>query len=279
MSRSPLRYPGGKQKAISKIAPYLPPSFQEFREPFVGGGAVLFYVLQQHPSLSCWINDLNPELYCFWVQVKTNLAALVEQVWQVKRSSQDGRALFEDLVSVNTTKLTPLERAVRFFVLNRITFSGTIESGGYSQASFESRFTDSSIHRLEHLEGCLEHTRITNADYSLLLQEPGEEVLIFLDPPYLSKTHSKLYGRKGQLHTGFDHQRFAKLMSACPHRWLITYDDCQEVRENFDFAHIYPWELQYGMNNYRQDRAEKGRELMITNYPVDRHILESIQSA
>ena len=268
MPRSPLRYPGGKQKAISHIAQYLPPSFQEFREPFVGGGAVLFYVLQQRSLLPAWINDLNPELYYFWVQVKTNLAALVEHIWEVKRSSQDGRALFEYLTAIDTTELNPLERAVRFFVLNRITFSGTIESGGYSQASFESRFTDSSIHRLENLQGCLEHTRITNFDYSVLLQEPGDDVFIFLDPPYLSKTHSKLYGKKGKLHTNFDHQRFAQLMSECSHQWLITYDDCETVRHNFNFAHIYPWELQYGMNNYQQGKAEKGQELMITNYPI-----------
>ena len=46
MLKSPLRYPGGKQKAISQIAHYLPPKFKEFREPFVGGGSIFFYVLQ-----------------------------------------------------------------------------------------------------------------------------------------------------------------------------------------------------------------------------------------
>lgn len=268
MPKSPLRYPGGKQKAIPQIAPYLPQTFKEFREPFVGGGSVLFYILQQQPELPCWINDLNQELYYFWLQVKTNLPELVEQVSQIKREAKDGRALFDHLASANTNTLSPSQRAVRFFVLNRITFSGTIESGGYSQASFEGRFTESSIQRLSALQGCLDQTRITNADYSVLLQEPGEDVFIFLDPPYLSKTRSKLYGRKGDLHTCFDHQRFAQLMSDCSHQWLITYDDCEEVREYFAFAYIYEWELQYGMNNYMQNKAEKGKELFISNYPI-----------
>ncbi len=108
-------------------------------------------------------------------------------------------------------------------------------------------------------------------DYSVLLQEPGEDVFIFLDPPYLSKTRSGLYGRKGDLHTCFDRQRFARLMTECNHQWLITYDYCEEVRQNFAFAHIYEWELQYGMNNYMQGKADKGRELFISNYPVELH--------
>ena len=83
---SPLRYPGGKQKAITKIANYLPPSFKEYREPFLGGGSVFFHVLQTAPQIKYWINDLNEELYHFWFQCQTNLPLLVEQVWKIKRS-------------------------------------------------------------------------------------------------------------------------------------------------------------------------------------------------
>jgi DNA adenine methylase len=51
-------------------------------------------------------------------------------------------------------------------------------------------------------------------------------------------------------------------MKKCKHLWLITYDDCQEVRRLFSFAYIYSWELQYGMT------TKKGKELFITNYRV-----------
>lgn len=278
MLKSPLRYPGGKQKAIPQIAHYLPPKFKEFREPFVGGGSVFFHILQKHSSMPCWVNDRNPELYYFWHQVTTNLPELVESVYQVKKQTTDGRALFKSLASADTSIMSPLERAVRFFVLNRITFSGTIESGGYSAASFKGRFTDSSIERLAALDGCFINTRVTNFDYRVLLTEPGEDVFIFLDPPYLSKTQSKLYGRKGDLHTCFDHSRFAKLMAECSHKWLITYDNCEQVQRSFSFAYIYEWELQYGMNNYKQKKADKGKELFITNYPVESNILSAIIS-
>ncbi|MDH6058258.1 DNA adenine methylase [Umezakia ovalisporum] len=276
MLKSPLRYPGGKQKAIPQIAHYLLPKFKEFREPFVGGGSVFFHVSQKYQYMHCWVNDLNRELYYFWHQVKTNLPELVESVWKVKKQTTDGRTLFKSLATADTSTMSPLYRAVRFFVLNRITFSGTIESGGYSGASFKGRFTDSSIERLAALDGCFINTRVTNFDYSTLLTEPGEDVFIFLDPPYFSKSESKLYGKKGDLHKSFDHSRFAKLMAECSHKWLITYDNCEEVRRNFAFAYIYEWELQYGMNNYKQQKAGKGKELFITNYPVESYNLPTI---
>jgi DNA adenine methylase len=276
MIKSPLRYPGGKSRAIKTISEYLPEKFSEFREPFVGGGSVFIYLKQQFPNLKISINDLNPELFLFWHLAKSDLPKLVSAVRQVKENSQDGKLLFAELAHVNVNTLSDLERAVRFFVLNRITFSGTIESGGFSLESFHKRFTNSSIDRLEKLENILtEDIKITNLDYSYLINEPGKDVFIFLDPPYVKAEKSKLYGRKGDLHTGFDHQRFASNLKQCPHNWLITYDDCPEIRENFKWANIIAWELQYGMNNYKQKKAEKGKELFISNYEINQNLKKS----
>jgi DNA adenine methylase len=146
-----------------------------------------------------------------------------------------------------------------------MTFSGTVDSGGYSQQAFERRFTDSSIERLRKLSIHLSSIHITHGDYEELLFQPGDNVFIFLDPP-LSATKSKLYGVRGKLHTGFDHEQFANNMRNCPHPWLITCDDSPEVRKLFEFAHIIEWTLQYGMNNYKQTFAAEGRELLIKNY-------------
>jgi DNA adenine methylase len=57
--KSPLRYPGGKSKAIAQIINYLPEHFTEYREPFVVVGSLFVYLKQQKPKLECWINDLN----------------------------------------------------------------------------------------------------------------------------------------------------------------------------------------------------------------------------
>ena len=172
------------------------------------------------------------------------------------------------MVNADVSKLTGFERAVRFFILNRITFSGVVESGGYSQQAFDNRFTPSSIERLTEIGKVLEGITITNTDYSELLKDQNERIFTFLDPPYFTASKSKLYGKNGTLHTGFDHGEFAREMKKCKQSWLITYDDSPEVRVNFAFAKIFlvPWKLQYGMNNYKQVKAAQGNELFIANY-------------
>ncbi|MBL1199879.1 MAG: DNA adenine methylase [Nostoc sp. GBBB01] len=269
MLKSPLRYPGGKSKAINQIVEYLPEDFDEFREPFVGGGSVFIYLKQKFPDIKIWINDLNCELFLFWKFTQSHLPQLVKEIRHIKAKYTDGKLLFTELATINVNHLSDFDRAVRFFVLNRITFSGTVESGGFSQEAFHKRFTNSSIERLEKLETILaKNVEITNLDYSYLLHKEGEKVFLFLDPPYFSATKSKLYGKDGNLHTSFQHQRFAELLQQCHHRWLITYDDSPQIRENFQWANISEWQLQYGMNNYKQSSAAKGKELFITNYKL-----------
>ncbi|MBW4622710.1 MAG: DNA adenine methylase [Cyanosarcina radialis HA8281-LM2] len=265
--KSPLRYPGGKSKAIGQIIPHLPLNFTEYREPFVGGGSVFLAVKQlfNNRVKSYRINDLNYDLYCFWKYARDEIELLVDRITEIKQKYLDGRELF-NYFTRHDLKLSEFERAVRFFILNRITFSGTVDSGGYSQQAFERRFTDSSIDRLRQLSPLLLSVDITNKDYEELLLQDGEGVLIFLDPPYFSATKSRLYGVKGTLHTAFDHDRFAANMRKCQHRWLITYDDSVEIRKLFNFANITEWTLQYGMNNYKQEFAATGKELIIKNY-------------
>lgn len=274
IAKSPLRYPGGKSRALKQILPLIPLNISEFREPFVGGGSVFFAIrsLFQNRIKSYWINDLNYDLYCFWKQTRDNGPNLVETLTKTHVTTKNGRALFEkltkakDLLNKNPDMLSEFERAVRFFVLNRITFSGVVDSGGYSQSAYEKRFTESSIERVKNISPYLSDVKITNGDYTAPLFQDGNNVFIFLDPPYWKAAGSKLYGVRGELHTTFDHAQFAENMRKCPHKWLITYDDSPVIRELFDFAEIQEWTLQYGMNNYRKDSAAKGKELFIKNY-------------
>ena len=264
MIKSPLRYPGGKSRAIDTIAKIIP-DFDEFREPFLGGGSVFVYVKQRFPNKKFWINDLYSELYKFWEMTQKDVDNLIAKVYEWKTKYTIGKELYHFL-NENLGKFNDLERAAAFFVYNRITFSGTTLSGGYSEGAFTGRFTESSIKRLNDLAKIINGSLITNYDYEEVIKKEGDNVFIFLDPPYYSATKSALYGKNGHLHKSFDHKRFAENMKNCQHKWLITYDDSEYIRNLFSFAHITSWNLTYGMRNITENSDQKGKELFISNY-------------
>src|SRR3989344_7582092 len=263
---SPLRYPGGKSRAIKKIIPLIP-EFKEYREPLVGGGSVFVALKQLYPNKKFWINDINSDLYFFYKYFQESPQKFVEEIKKIKKERTEGTILYKKLTR-KEYQFTEFQRAVRFFILNRITFSGLIDAGGYSEEAFKTRFTDSSIERLKKIRGVLGQVKITNEDYEGVVNKDGKEVFIFLDPPYLSKSKSKLYGSRGCFHENFDHQKFAEVMRRCKHKWLITYDDSEQIIQLFSFAYIYRWKLQYCMNNVSGNGCSEGEELFITNYKI-----------
>ncbi|WP_321429045.1 DNA adenine methylase [uncultured Methanolobus sp.] len=266
---SVLRYPGGKSRALKTILEYIPSNFKEFREPFVGGGSVFIAAKQKIPTLATFsINDINPDLYYFWEYLQEDGEIFKETVISMKSQFKSGKDLFKYYKNTEH-EWSNFERAIRFFILNRITFSGLIDSGGYSQESYDKRFTTSVVDKLVPLSNLLKGIEITNNDYGHLLSKPGKDVFLFLDPPYLTSKNSKLYGINGHLHTNFDHDKFAEDVEKCKHRWLITCDDSPEIRELFSFADVIPWDLAYGMTNVKRKKARRGSELLITNCDLD----------
>lgn len=264
MIKSPLRYPGGKSRSVNVIAALIP-DFEEFREPFLGGGSVFVYAKQRFPDKKFWVNDLYLELFKFWEMTQKNVELLIEKIYEWRNLFPIGKELHKFL-NENIENFNDLERAAAFFIYNRITFSGTSLSGGFSEGAFSGRFTESSIQRLPPFAQVINGSKITNLDYEELLTQAGEKVFIFLDPPYYSATKSALYGKNGSMHKSFDHKKFANNMKNCTHKWLITYDDSEYIRDLFSFANIMPWELMYGMRNITATSDQKGKELFISNY-------------
>ncbi|MCS6832097.1 MAG: hypothetical protein NZ521_00860 [Flammeovirgaceae bacterium] len=88
-------------------------------------------------------------------------------------------------------------------------------------------------------------------------------------------------GKNGKLHKRFDHERFAEVMKNCTHQWLITYDNCEYVKDLFSFANISEWNLMYGMRNQTEtsDGAtsrQLGKEIFVSNFELDKKKLAKI---
>lgn len=273
MIKSPLRYPGGKSRAVQFLVQFIPP-YSEFRDVFLGGGSLSLYCLQQEPSKKYLASDLNYELYCFWQQLKQHPAPVIAGIQEVYNAYKrdragDGKALFAEILKRRNDQLSDRQRAIDFFILNRISFSGVVDSGGYSQASFDARFTWSAIDRLTRVSELVRHIDFFCEDYSYLVNKEGKDVFLFLDPPYHSATPSRLYGRNGILHTQFDHAQLKEILSATSHKWLITYDDSDYIRQLYKNFYQKEWRLQYGMTNSNKSPSVLGKELLIANYDLE----------
>jgi DNA adenine methylase len=157
----------------------------------------------------------------------------------------------------NLTVDDPYVNACMFYLINRVSFSGTSFSGGFSKSAARDRFTEKRILSLWDMPPVLKDVVITCRDAFDVVRDPGEDVFLFLDPPYV--TADKLYGVKGDLHQ-FDHVGLAEELRKTPHKFLLTYDDCPAIRDLYKGFNLHPYSLQYGMS------VKVGHELAITNY-------------
>ena len=153
--KTPLRYPGGKSRAVAKMMPYFPSTndIREYREPFLGGGSVALWVTQNYPNLErIWVNDKYWLLYNFWTHLQKDgpaLAATLKE-WKTKHDTKDkARELFnmckEEMHDRHTSDFM---KAVMFWTVNKCGFSGLTELASFSAGSSEKNFTPQGIDNL-----------------------------------------------------------------------------------------------------------------------------------
>lgn len=272
--KTPLRYPGGKSKCIKDISLMIP-EFEEYREPFIGGASVYLHLKQSYPNKIFWINDLYQSLYIFWNELKVHPLEVISQINTWKHEYKYNEKQMFKYLNENLSVFDSIKSASAFYIINKTSFSGLTASGSFSQQAVTQNFTDNCICKLESISRILDNTTITNLDYSELLNKPGKNVFLFLDPPYYLGKKSNLYGKNGELHKRFNHELFAKNMKKCNHKWLITYNDCPEIRELFNDSKITikQWEVGYTMHIHHDEiKKRKSKEIFIYNYDIDNNM-------
>ena len=210
--KTPPRYPGGKSRAVQKLSQYLPDlrNYDQFREPFLGGGSVAIYITKQYPFLDIWVNDLYEPLVNFWQQLQMlghDLKSELVDLKTANNTSDKARQLF--LVSkekINDKTVSNFDRAVAFYVVNKCSFSGLTESSSFSEQASNNNFNLRGIQRLPGYSEIIGKWRITNYSYDYLM-DGYKGAFMYLDPPYDIKDN--LYGNKGSMHKRFDHDKFA----------------------------------------------------------------------
>ncbi len=269
-----LRYPGGKSRACVKMDPYFPDlrNYNEFREPFLGGGSVAIHITKKYPKLNIWVNDLYEPLVNFWQQLQIFGTDLKDKLVDLKTTNNTPE-LAKDLFlkakeQINDTSLPSINRAVAFYVVNKCSFSGLTESSSFSQQASNANFSLRGIEKLPAYSKLIEHWRITNYSYDYLL-DGTPDTFLYLDPPYDIKDN--LYGNKGSMHKRFDHDRFAADCDKCSMHQLISYNSDQLVKDRFKNWNAAEFDLTYTMRSVGEYmREQKSRkELLLFNYGIE----------
>jgi len=273
--KTPLRYPGGKSRATKKMAEFFPlfSDYKEFREPFVGGGSVALYITQMYPHLDIWVNDLYEPLYNFWRELQENSNEIRSQLVQLKQRHPDpssARILFEDsktYLGDESRRDNATARAVAFYIVNKCSFSGLTESSSFSKQASDSNFSMRGIEKLPYYGQLIKNWKITNLSYEKLMTD-DKSAFVYLDPPYEIK--SNLYGKKGNMHKGFDHDEFFWTCDRYVCDQMVSYNSSNLIKSRFIDWKPYEYDHTYTMRSvgeYMKEQQSR-KELLLLNYEV-----------
>jgi len=260
-----LRYPGGKFYALKLLEPFWKQSeHDEYREPFFGGGSVFW---AKEKSKINWINDLEPELINLLECIKdeNKRKQLLNMFEKEMEATKEKHTFVKNMVPNND-----IERAYKYFYLNRTSFSGKMKSPSWGYRPKRSVPPYRWKEKIIPASAKLENIKITNTDFAEVIQAPakGEKVLIFLDPPYFKAKQESHYIKSFKLE---DHIRLAEILKKTTHNFFLTYDDCQEIRNFYSWANIYETSFFYRLDNSQNNGKTRkiGNELIICNYKLE----------
>lgn len=239
--KSPLRYAGGKSKAVKHILNFIPKNTKEIVSPFFGGGSVEIALASNGVKVHGY--DIFPQLVIFWNEL---LKSPLELSKEVQKYFPMEKERFYKLQKSFENNTNSLDIASIFFALNRSSFSGLTLSGGMS--STDTRFTQSSIDYLASFS--VDNLSVQKLSFKESLNK-HPSLLAYLDPPYLIK--STLYGIKGNTHKDFDH---AGLFNILKNRdnWIMSYNDCPKIREMYKDYFIVNLDWKYGMSKDKNSK-------------------------
>jgi len=240
---SPLRYPGGKTRAINILYEQLITNFKDRKillSPFFGGGSFELFLCSE--GFTIYGNDLFTPLYTFWITAQKKCEILKTNIKTLMPVSKEK---FHILRSTIIDEKDDIKQASDFFVINRTSFSGATLSGGFSEEASKKRFTESSITRISDCK--LDSITFSNLDCVEFLKNYPEssETVIYADPPYYIKDY--IYGKDGNMHESFDHKAFSEEILKRKD-WMISYNDCEYIRNLYNGCRIISTSWSYSMN-------------------------------
>jgi len=211
-----------------------------------------------------WLNDIDQDLINSFdvisnFKLRSKLIKLIDSIRPTKE-------LFEKLKKDNPT--TKLDRAFRYFVINRTAYSGIMNLPNWGFHPTKSVQPDKWSARITQAGKKLEDdVKLTCISYKDVITAPSEKkTWLFIDPPYFKADQKRAYFHSFKHN---DHIELLELLKKTKHHFCLTYDNCDEIKKLYSWANIYEIEWRYHTANSNATSRKMGRELIISNYEID----------
>lgn len=266
-----LKWAGGKGRLLAKILPHVPASFDDYHEPFLGGGA-MFFAVRDRMAGTAHLHDLNDILINAWQRVQEDPAALYAALeWYHERDSKE--FYYEQRPEQPRTRT---KQAARFIYLNQTSWNGLWRVNKFGQFNVpwgDRPFRGIDEDTLFRISDALIGATITNMDFRDSLGKPKAGDFVYLDPPYLPISDtSKFYLYTEKRFRAPDLGDLAELCHQLTERgvhWIMSNRDTPQVRDLFPDSDIVRFTTRRSVSaqNRRDVEALDSPEALIIGNP------------
>ena len=283
-----VKWVGGKTQLIDQLEALLPADFDQWEnvtyiEPFVGGGAMLFYMMQTHSNInSAIINDINPDLTTCYKVVRDNPSALVDSLTEMQKAyyalpSEETRKEFYLRMrdEFNTKSLDPIRNTTLFFFLNRTCFNGLyrVNKSGLFNVPF-GRYETPTIcdpNTIYADSELLQKVEILTGDYQQTLKHAKGNTLFYFDPPYRPLNNTSSFNDYTKEAFNDLAQRrlkeFCDKVEAAGYKFMLSNSDCADMF--FDDLYLqYVIDRVWASRSVNANASKRGKltEILVHNY-------------
>ena len=292
-NKTPIRYAGGKTRAIKHILPYFPTDLKNVISPFMGGGSLEVHLTNLDINVHGF--DIFKPLVTFWDEMINDNENFVNFLRTIEPTTDNYKVVKDKLINWEYTQdmlkdwktdfyvrenpitLTPVEIA-SYYYFNHNTSYGPGYLGWASSVYLNNDKWNKMIDDISKFDGS--KLNVSQSDFSdVILGHPKD--FIYLDPPYFmgkdsdNKMHAAIYPMKNipVHHDGFNHELLRDLLHSHNGNFIMSYNNCETIREYYkDFRLEYPsWNYSMGNGETRigENRIREG----IVNHKESHEIL------
>lgn len=265
-----LKWAGGKSKLVQQYIPYFPKNFAIYHEPFLGGGAIFFYLYSSQLTKQAFLTDINPELINAYGCVKDNVELIVALL-----KDHQTRHNTEYYYEVRSRPLgTPVEKAARLIYLNKTCFNGLYRENSKGEFNVPiGKYKNPSICNpdlLRSVSAALQSAQIESRRFDAVLDyAKSEQDFVYFDPPYYPLSHTSNFTAYSRYSFNDSDQirlrdTFAKLAMRGV-KVMLSNSDCPFVRETYQDFKVHQISASRAINSDAKKRG-KISELLVTSY-------------